>query len=430
MANVHPFKGLRYTHTLGSSLTDLICPPYDVITEDKRQTLSGRSTYNAIHLELPQGDTTTRYSHAAQTLRQWQEDGVLVEESSPSYYVTRHRFRHEGQTLERWGLTARVRLEEFDREIILPHETTGATPKEDRLRLMEACNMNFSPIMSFYNDPHHQIMSAVKQICQSTATVTATYDGEEEIHLWVVAATMLDTTIQSTLKNAQLFIADGHHRYETALTYRNQTRSSEKNWDEENPTNYVMMTLIDFEDSGLLILPYHRTLGNMSPSTLQKVQARLMEVFELTSFNDKPTTPRDLERIVAQQENIAAIGFLDQNGQGPYLLTISKDEVLRELSTIPGSTEMRDSEGWLLHRALLEPALSDPDKYVTYIHDPLEAWNSVLEHRQAMAFFLKPFPMDLFQAIVSKGHRLPRKSTYFHPKIPTGLVFNRLDTRI
>lgn len=430
MANVHPFRGLRYSHTLGKSLTDLICPPYDVITEDARQALAERSTYNAIHLELPQGDTTTRYSHAAQTLLQWEKNGVLVEESEPSYYITRHRFGHEGQTLERWGLTARVRLEEFDREIILPHEATGAAPKEDRLKLMEACHMNFSPIMSFYNDPHHQIMSAVKQIGESTATVTATYAGEEEIHLWVVTAHMLDSIVQSTLKNAQLFIADGHHRYETALMYRNQTKNSAESWDEENPANYVMMTLIDFEDSGLLVLPYHRTLGNLSPSTLGKVQDRLIEVFELKPFDDKPTTPMDLERVVAQQKDVAAIGFLDSDGQVPYLLTIEKNAILRELSTIPGYTEMHNSEGWLLHRGLLEPVLSDPDKYVTYVHDPLEAWNSVLERRQSMAFFLKPFPMDLFQAIVSKGHRLPRKSTYFHPKIPTGLVFNPLNTRI
>ena len=426
MAEVRPFMGLRYTDQTTSSLTDLLCPPYDVISPEGQQALLDRSPYNAVRLELPQGDVPERYARAAHDLRRWRREGVLALESRPSYYLLRHRFKHRGQQLERWGLTARVRLEEFSSHVILPHEETGAGPKEDRLRLMEACHANLSPIMALYRDPQRRLRSAMKGILESAPAATATYDGDQELAMWVVEASDLDGAVQATLADAQLFIADGHHRYETALQYRERVRQRSQGFSDGDACNYVMMTLIDFEDPGLLVLPYLRTLGGLAPTTFTAVRQRLLKVFDIKAFAHPPATPEALEEAVAREGKGVSLGLLGPDGEGPYLLTLRKSAE-QDLAGLPGGAALRDSEGWVLHQAVLEPVLGTPDNFLTYTHEPREAWESVVHGKQQMAFFLKPFPMDLFQAVVSTGHRLPRKSTYFHPKLPTGLVFNPLE---
>ena len=428
MADVRPFRGLRYAPSTVITLTDVLCPPYDVISPAFQRALQQQSPYNAIHLELPEGDTHERYARAAQSLNRWGHEGVLERDPRPSYYLLRHRFTHRDRTMERWGLTASVRLEEFDRQVILPHEETSDAPKEDRLQLMQACRANLSPIMAFYRDPGRRIRSAVEQVAQAPPTTIASYAGSQELALWVVEAPELDGAVQGPLQDAPLFIADGHHRYETALLYRDLARQRAENWGDNDASNYVMMTLIDFDDSGLLVLPYHRTLGGMAPPTLTAVRNRLLEIFQVQPFTPQPTTPQALEEAVVQQGNATSLGLLGPDGEGPYLLTLRRSEAVNELLSIPGATALRDSEGWVLHQAVLGPVLgAAAGEHVTYVQDPQEAWNSVLQGRRQMAFFLKPFPLDLFQAVVSTGQRLPPKSTYFHPKLPTGLVFNLLE---
>ncbi len=427
MAEIRPFRGLRYSTGDTRSLTDLLCPPYDVISPEQQQALQKRSPYNAVRVELPDGDSQERYDRAAQALDRWWQEGVLALESRPSYYLLRHRFNYRGLEMERLGLVSRVRLEEFSRRIVLPHEETGAGPKEDRLRLMEACHANFSPIMALYRDPQQRIRSAMKSMVESPPAATATYEDDEDLALWVVDAPEMKSAVQATLAEAQLYIADGHHRYETALQYRERARERAQGWSENAASNYVMMTLIDFDDPGLLVLPYHRTLGGMDPPTLTAVRNRLLEVFQIQAFAHPPATPEALEEAVAREGKGVSLGLLGPDGEGPYLLTLRQGQAAQELLGLPGGAALRDSEGWVLHQAVLEPVLGAADSLLTYTHEPREAWESVVHGRQQMAFFLKPFPMDLFQAVVSTGHRLPRKSTYFHPKLPTGLVFNPLD---
>ena len=428
MADVRPFRGVRYSPGVAGDLTDLICPPYDVISPGVQATLQDVNPYNAVHLELPSGDVSERYERAADTLNTWRHDGVLVRDTAPGYYLLRHRFAHRGSTLERWGLTACVRLEEYERQVVLPHEETRAAPKEDRFKLMEACKTGISPILSMYRDPKRRIKEAVHALTQAQPVVVATYDDNQDLAMWTVDASHLDSDVAAVLRDAPLFIADGHHRYETALRYRDHARRLAGAWSEDDAFNYVMMTLVDFDDPGLLLLPYNRTIGGMDPPTLTAVRNRLLYVFRLQTFDTQPTTPQALEDAVAGQGMGAVLGLLGPDGEGPYLLTLDQGAVQEELLAIPGGSALKDSEGWVLHQAVLERVLgASAGDYVTYQHDPQEAWDSVVQGRQQMAFFLRPFPMDLFQAVVSTGQLLPSKSTYFHPKLPTGLVFNPLD---
>ncbi|MCL0044261.1 DUF1015 domain-containing protein [Dehalococcoidia bacterium] len=431
MAQVGPFRGLRYCPNTSFELRDVLCPPYDVISPASQYLIRQHSPYNAIHVELPEGISGEQYASAAQIMDQWRREGTLVRDSQPSYYILRHRFEYWGRAWERWGLTACVRLEEFHNQVIMPHEETDPGVKEDRLQLMEACKANLSPIMSLYQDPQRNIRKAMEVIMQETPTVVAQYEEDQELALWVTDSPELGVVVQDTLQHTPIFIADGHHRYETALMYRDTMRQKTKSWDSKAAFNYIMMTLIDFDDPGLLVLPYHRTLGDMPPSTLAAVCDKLQELFEVNAFTSQLPTPQALEEAVAMHREGVCLGVMGLEDDRAYILTLRAGKTKEELRALPGGAFLHDFEGWVLQEAVMEPVLgSATDTHLTYIHDPVEVWDSIIEGRQQMGFFLRSFPMDLFQALVSTGQRLPRKSTYFHPKLPTGLVFNLIDGEI
>ena len=428
MANVRPFRGLRYTNQIGGGLTDVICPPYDVISLPEQRALASRSPFNAIQLELPEGRSEGRYRTAATLLTKWQQDGILRRDNTPCYYITRHRFLHETQTFERWGLTAAVMIEDYDQKVILPHEYTRSQAKEDRYQLMAACDTNLSPVMSLYHDPSSHIRQTMRQATTESPSFVASYGQDDELTVWVDDSSRLDTAIQETLRDAPLFIADGHHRYETALRHRDATRERAKGWSEQDAFNYVMMTLIDFDDPGLLVLPYHRALQNVDPQILTSVWSQLLDIFDLTNVSSPSMTPYRLEEIVRTQPGLS-LGLINQSDREVYLLTLKSHPKPHKPLAIDDA--LGSSEGWILHSAVLEPIFgSSTSENIVYEHDPQEAWDGVFGGQLQMAFFLKPFPMELFRSVVSIGQRLPPKSTFFHPKLATGLVFNPLSGKL
>ena len=368
------------------------------------------------------------YENAAATFRDWQGKGVLVRDETPAFYVLSHSFSHGGASFERWGLTAAVRLEEYESGVVLPHEETRAAPKEDRFRLMQACRANFSPIMSLYRDGKGRIREAMLAAAEREPDAVAHY-GDERFSTWAAHSERLAEVVNDVLQDASLFIADGHHRYETALRYREWARGQSGSWDEEDAFNYVMMTLIEFNDPGLLVLPYHRTLGNMDAPTLTSVRDLLLSVFGISAFPSQPVSASELEEAVSETPG-TALGLLGPDGEGPYLLELEDERVRNGLRGLPGGDALHDSEGWILHQVLTYALGDELQNHLDYAHDPEEAWSKVVSGEQQMAFFLKAFPLDLFRAVVSTGQKLPSKSTYFHPKLPTGMVFNPLEGRL
>ena len=427
MANVRPFRGVRYSSEVASHLGKLICPPFDVISPQDQETLRTSEPHNAIHLELPEGEAPASYENAAGRFHAWHREGVLVRDGTPSFYVLRHSFSHRGVLLERWGLTAAVQLEEYESRVVLPHEETQAPAKEDRFQLMQACRANFSPIMSLYRDGKGRIREAMLNLAGREPDAAAQY-GDDHFSMWVVPSDHLEEVVNDVLEDASLFIADGHHRYETALRYRDWARGQSGSLDEENAFNYVMMTLIEFNDAGLLVLPYHRTLGNMDAPTLTLVREQLLSVFDIQTFASQPVSAGELEEAVRGTQGVA-LGLLGPDGEGPYLLKLENERVRDELRRLPGGDALHDSEGWILHQVLMYELGDELQDYLQYVHDPEEAWSKVVMGERQMAFFLKAFPLDLFRSVVGAGQRLPPKSTYFHPKLPTGMVFNPLEGR-
>ena len=430
MADVLPFRGLRYAPDVVGSLSDVLCPPFDVISSQLQDKLHDLSDYNAVRLELgrPAESSLDVYASAANLFASWKNSGALVREKTPSFYLLRHRFPDaEGFLRERWALTGAVRLQEFNRRIVLPHEETLGAPKKDRMALMEACNSNFSPVMALYRKG--SVAEIASNVAKNSLGVEIPYLKGEDLEQWVVTDPEFISLVRDGLKDIPLFIADGHHRYETALLYRDRLRERSSGWAENEAYNFVMMTLIDFDDPGLVVGSYHRTLGGLTTSALSNLRERLMDVFHAEPFLEASANPDTLVRaVIERNKHTPTLGLLGMDGKSPYLLSLPS-RVDHKSVTTHGA--LASYEGSVLQEAVLNPVLgSSTEHHTSFTHDSYEAWKSVIEGQKQLAFFQRPFPLDLFEAVVSEGALLPPKSTYFYPKFPTGLVFNSLEGTI
>ena len=433
MVKVLPFRGLRYSvNAVTEDLSGVICPPYDVISLDEQYKLRGSlSSYNSINLELPEGDTEKRYDDAKSRLISWQTQGILKRDSTPKYYLLSHQFKFDQKSIERWGLTAAVRLEDYREGLVLPHEETGLAAKEDRFSLMKACEANLSPIMSLFRDEESKFKELRNTYTRKKYSDYFFDMGEgpsyETFAMWAVEGKEIEGIVDQLFDGKPLFIADGHHRYETAMRYKEWLQSQSEYWAEDSAANFVMMTLIEFDDPGLMILPYHRTLGHISTDSYIKLKEGLLEVFEVIPSSTPITSGRELESMVQASEGVV-IGIHDAMDSA-YLLRLRDDFSLDELSELPERDTLGKHGAWVLQQ-ILEQQIGDQVEKLEYSHDPEEVWDSVVDGHKVMGFYLNAFPLDLFESIVSMGSKLPRKSTYFHPKLPTGMVFNLLSGKL
>ncbi|PZC50627.1 MAG: Uncharacterized conserved protein, DUF1015 family/Uncharacterized conserved protein, DUF1015 family [Chloroflexi bacterium] len=427
MVTVRPFRGLRYSiNKVSRDLSNVICPPYDVISFEQQSRLRSDFLYNAINLELPEGETQERYEDAYSTLRRWQSGGILERDLTPKYYLLKHEFSFGKKIIERWGITAAVRLEDYRERLVLPHEETGFAAKEDRFNLMKTCHANFSPIMSLFRDDNGKFNTVRRSHARKDPVAVASY-GDESFMMWTVEGNEAEEVIGQLFDRKPLFIADGHHRYETAMRYKEWLQSQTEYWNEDNAANFVMMTLIEFDDPGLMILPYHRTLGHIGPILLDRVRNRLREFFEVEPISTQIKSGRELERIVEASEGVV-IGVHDEV-DGTYLLRFVDAHSRSELCKLPGGDTLSKHGAWVLQQ-ILEQEVGSQLENLEYSHDPEEVWHRVYCGEQAMGFYLNAFPLGLFESVVSMGQKLPRKSTYFYPKLPTGVVFNLLNGKL
>ena len=422
MADLRPFRGLLYNANLVGDIASVVSPPFDTIPPQLRNDLYRRSPYNVVRLEAGEqsdSDTTedNRYTRAATAFSQWQTEGVLVRDPVPAFYLLRHDFTHEGRPRSRLGLIACVQLEEYDRRVVLPHEFTGQSDKDDRLALMDACQANFSPIMVLYRDPDGLVESAFQRAVGQEPAITASGADGQDYALWRINDGDDIETIRQAVSSLPLYIADGHHRYETALRYLQLYPAAENN----AALRCMMMVLVEFHDPGLMVLPYHRVLGPLHQTQLDSVWAVLREWGEIVPI----PSATDATKLQAEVENAGheglVVGLLGPESNGPCLLKI------RERPEMESWGPMAQSEPWLLEEQILPPALGDALEHcLTYVHDPGEAERLARSSTPHIALFIKAFPLDLFQRIVDTGAKLPRKSTFFYPKLPTGLVINSL----
>jgi uncharacterized protein (DUF1015 family) len=435
VAEIHPFRGVRYNQELVKDLASVICPPYDIITPPLQQELYHRSAYNFVRLEFgresPQ-DTAAdnRYTRSAATLEQWLEQGLLAADETPAIYLHDHYFYYGGKEYKRRGIIACVRLEEWDKMIVRPHEGTLLEHKSDRLSLLWALQANTSPILALFDDPGQQFSSLLTAPEQSQPIISFA-DGERH-NVWAITEPKVISQLSASLIHQPLYIADGHHRYESALTYQRERRACSSSVSGDEAFNFVMMTLVDFSDPGLVILPPHRLVRGVSRATLSQLPTGLKLFFEIEELPLK--TPGVWQRV----DGLLAGGETDEirlvvfgaTENSLLILRLRDSAAANELMPYFHSGLYKKLSVSVLDHVILEKLLGvgggGEEVIISYTYSREDAVNRVLEQEYQLAFLLSPVKPKIIKAIADAGDRMPRKSTYFYPKAPSGLVFHRL----
>ncbi|MBI1885619.1 MAG: DUF1015 domain-containing protein [Chloroflexi bacterium] len=424
MADVRPLAALRFAPSIDPA--QAICPPYDVISPDQQHGLHERSPYNAVHLELPP-DGDDRYEGAASTLRRWIEEGVLRREE-PAFYLYEQQFRHGEQLYRRRSLFARMRLEPWESGSVRPHERTMAPPKEGRLRLLRAVRASTSPVFALYRDEAGAIASLLGKAALPSPIRFEDREGQAHALSRLDDAAALNALAEA-FAGETLYVADGHHRYETALAYRDERRACTEGWTREEGENFVLVALTTASDPGLLVLPIHRLVRSDAP--LEEALRRLMPPFDL---DVAPSLPALLATMERRGKVYTAIGMAAAESPDLYLLSLIDPNDIVERLPSEATREWRTIDTAVLQYAVLTHALGIDEaaiaggEAVQYTEDAAEALAAVREGRFQYAFFLNPVAPHQIIHLADAGHRLPHKSTFFYPKVPTGLLFNPLDT--
>ncbi|MBM3949657.1 MAG: DUF1015 domain-containing protein [SAR202 cluster bacterium] len=432
MAEVRPFSGIRYDAAKAGSISHVLCPPYDIISVQQERSFLEHSPYSAVALELRElkpGEPADpgRYQASAERLRAWLREGTLRQDDAPSMYLLEERFEHRGATRTRRTLLAAVGLEPFEKGVVMPHEHTRPGPKADRLALMKAAHANLSPIMALYRDG--DVAEALAQTQKTKSAVEAALEGTAEYRLWRIADRTVLERIGRAMAARQLFIADGHHRYETALKYRDDLVAASGPLPPDAAANFMMIGLIAMDDQGLLVQPYHRVLGGLTRDEMTALRSGLARAYEVSEIplasSSAEASANRLEASLRQAKagSVVAAAYGLEPGKA-HLLTLRESEMPKLGSPPLDRAEMR-----ILHRKGITPSLGADREAATiaFVHDAVEAVERVTEGKSQVALLLRALPMDLFVEVVSRGERLPPKSTYFYPKLPTGLVFRSLE---
>jgi len=420
MADVKPLRALHYDPAVVGALDAVVAPPYDVIDPEQRAQLAGRSPYNVVRIDLPEAEEPggDPYATAADLLERWQADGAVVRDGEPAIWaLVQDYVAPDGQARTRRGLFARVRVEEYGAGRIRPHERTHPGPREDRLRLTRATKANLSPIFSLYSDPAGAAWGAVEPATQEPPFGEATDEDGTRQRLWRIADEGAIATVQETLADAELLIADGHHRYETARVYADEVGG-------EGEHRYVLMCLVALEDPGLTVFPTHRLIRETTSQTQEALAGALREDFDIAPIEHEELRPPD-------GDGPLELGYIDSFFKRAFRLTL-KDQAIadRALDGQPEPFRRLDTavlEALVLKRPL---ALTDDDidhmRGLGYARSDAEALELVLSGAYDAAFFLRATPIAQVREIAATGVNMPPKTTYFFPKIPTGLVFNPL----
>lgn len=420
MAEIKPIRTTRYETSVAGPLSELISPPYDVIDAALRERLASSNARNVVEIDLPIGED--KYDAAARMIDQWTADGALVTEESPAYWALRQRYAGpDGTERTRTGLFCRVRVTDYGPGLIRPHERTHPGPKQDRLDLMRATKANLSPIFSLFSDGDGSFRAAL-----DVATSAEPFDAATDINgientIWRVGADDAIAAFADSLTERELLIADGHHRYETARTYAAEIGG-------EGEHNYVLMYLCALEDPGMTVFATHRLAENTTREQQEAIRDTIManfDVAEISADDLAPAAASDSERTPGE------FGYLDSFHGKAFRLTLKDQSIaVAALADMPEAYQRLDTA--ILEALFLKGALGMSDDDISHLNglwyssDAAEARELVESKRYDLCFFLRPTPVEQIREIAAAGVNMPPKSTYFYPKIPTGLVFNPL----
>jgi uncharacterized protein (DUF1015 family) len=446
MAEFAPFAGLHYDPTK-VNVADVLCPPYDVIKGQMRDDLIARSPYNIVQVELPeatasgssvQGGEAEKYEAAASTLKQWRESGVLVKDD-PAFYAYEQEFAvpSSGEIKKRRGVLGALRLEEFG-DTVKPHEHTLSGPKEDRLKLLRATHTNTSPIFSLYDDSDGWVERLLETICDHGPLLEARDENDIIHRLWRVTDDESVNAIVAALEDESVFIADGHHRYETALNYRNERRqaveASGGTWNGSELENWVMMMCVSTSDDGLVVLPTHRVATGLSTDAVSRSIESLEEHFEVELVATESNAEVQAQELMARVNADSPRPRLGVHIAGQsYVVTLREGDAYLNSMEAGRSAAYNTLDVSVLHTLIMEHLLGidaaalAAGGHVAYTIDAAEAIGKVNRGEGQIAFLMRPTLVSQVQSVAAEGDKMPQKSTYFYPKVITGLVLRPLN---
>jgi uncharacterized protein (DUF1015 family) len=407
LAEIQPFRGILY-RSRENDLARVLAPPYDVITPSYRDELYARDPHNIVRVILNRTEGDAGYGEAGETYRRWLSEGVLAEDVSPAVYLLEQTFNAEGRMLQRFGLLARFRAEDPERRVILPHEHTRAAAKEDRWRVLQATHANFSPIFLMFPDPAARLAALFAGVVAERPLFACCDDTGVGQRLWRISEAGLVAQLQALLGGVKSYIADGHHRHATALRHR----------DAVGPDGaWTLGYFTPMEAPGLLVLPYHRILAE--GPILEDAAGRLGTRFRVTRQADAASAA------AAIAGSKAAYAFaLAEPGKGA--LAVEAERAAEALLPAEAPPSLRALDTYFLHHAVLGPLLGVPDAAVRYVHSQAEAEQALESRGCRLAVLMRATPVSQIVDVAEASESMPAKSTFFHPKLPSGLVIHPL----
>lgn len=422
MACVKPFKGIRYNQTIINNIDQVVSPPYDIISPEERKKYHELHQNNFVRLILGEeyesdNENNNRFTRAGEYLTDWLTKDILIEEEKPSIYLYQQRFTSNGKLNIINGFITAVKICEYSENIILPHENTLSKPKGALTETIQKTNANLDCVYGLYYDENYVLGSVISKYTSSAPTILAHDSDENEHVIWAINDSCDISIITNFMSDKQIAIADGHHRYETALKNRNEIRLNNRA-NEELKSDYVMMTLVNVFEKDLTVLPTHRIINNISDDIIDNLIQNITNKFDVAKVSNK--------NLVSNMTEKNAIGLIMPDAC--YTLTKKADTIL----DINASIYTKELELTILHKLILEDIMGiDKEKLaaqtnVTYTRSLEEAFNLVNSKSAQMAFICNNIPVKAILDIASQGEKMPQKATYFYPKLLSGLVIRRL----
>ena len=430
-----PFTAYRYNIEKINALSDVVAPPYDVIDDAMQDELYARHPNNVVRLILDKMHPTddaenNRYTRTAKTLTDWKENGVLVQDEKPAIYVYHQVFESEGKTFTRKGFMCRCRAVPFGYGMVYPHEITMSGPKLDRLMLTTACKMNFSQVFGLYPDEQNSLQQILEDaVAASGQSPLEATDQLGVIHrMWIVDDPISIAAAVKEMKPKAIFIADGHHRYETACNYRLQIGDMGVLTD-DHPANYVLMVCIAMEDPGLIVMPTHRLFPGIPELTRDELRMKLGDCFTTEVVGHGPGDAHKVWAHIKAENRQDAIGLYTAKDK-TWLLTKITEAGKDKMSGVAPDhhPEWRELGVSLLHRLVVETLLDQSNHpKPTYVHLVSEVVTELTNGDYPLAALVMPATVEHIKSLSLLGDRMPAKSTYFYPKLIAGFVFNPLE---
>jgi uncharacterized protein (DUF1015 family) len=428
MAQIEPFRAIRYPQ---ADITEVIAPPYDILSEDDKRTLLRRNDHNIVAIDLPHTPPKSAgpdhaYEKAAGTLTAWLDTRTLVRDAKPAIYAYHQTYSLGGQTLTRKKFFARLRLEQFGFGHVFPHEQTFGGPKEDRLKLTIATRCNISPIFGLYPDPKNEIAAAIDAVVRREPDQHGTLEGVQS-KLWAITDSKTIDQLRALLAEKNIFIADGHHRYGTAWNYRQKRIQEQGQPGPDDPVNFVLAVLCGMEDPGATIQPYFRSIAELPDVTSRDVQAALAETFTWSPCG-LPETPEELAKQLATASRQAFAFYIAKDNACAVLSPKNADLLAKyEPDRKPAWRQLAYA---ILHRYVIDevigPKFAGGQALTLYYHKTMQEAIDDAKQHHGIACLMPATTMAQLRDICTAGELMPQKSTYFYPKLATGMVINPL----